>query len=165
MIVKDEEDNICRCLESVKDIVDEIVIVDTGCHDQTVTLAKGYGARVFLRSWDDNFSNARNYALDQARGEWIFVMDADEELDASQADLVRPLLNNHAVDVYFVNVINHINDSVIKQLDPRLFRNHPGFRYSGKINEVILKNIVQAKPDVKFVTSNVVIHRYCFQGF
>mgnify|MGYP001386520006 CR=1 FL=1 len=79
MIVKNEEDVLIRCLESVKYIVDEIIIVDTGSTDSTVEIAKKYGARIFYYKWDDSFSSARNYSLEKATKEWILIMDADDE--------------------------------------------------------------------------------------
>lgn len=80
MIVRDEEADLPACLESVKGVVDEICIVDTGSTDRTVAIAEGYGARVEHFTWCDDFSAARNVSLAMAQGGWILVLDADEIL-------------------------------------------------------------------------------------
>ena len=71
MIVKNEEENLPRCLDSVRDVVDEIVIVDTGSTDRTVEIAESYGAKVFYHPWEGSFSKARNYSLKYATCDWI----------------------------------------------------------------------------------------------
>ena len=85
MIVKNEEQNIKRCLESVKDIAYQIIVVDTGSTDKTKELAKSYNVELYEYKWDNNFSNARNESLKYATGDWVLFLDADEELrkDAS----------------------------------------------------------------------------------
>ena len=71
LIAKDEENNISRCIESVQDIIDELVVVDTGSRDNTVKIAESLGAKIYHYPWDDNFSNARNFAMGQAKSAWI----------------------------------------------------------------------------------------------
>ena len=78
MIVRDEEQNLRRCLESVQDLVDEIVVVDTGSVDATVEVATSFGAKVSHFTWVDDFAAARNFALAQAAHPWRLVLDADE---------------------------------------------------------------------------------------
>jgi glycosyltransferase involved in cell wall biosynthesis len=80
MIVKNEEACLERCLKSVCDHVDEIIIVDTGSTDGTVEIAKSYGARIYHHPWENDFSKHRNQSLSYATGGWIFQLDADEEL-------------------------------------------------------------------------------------
>lgn len=82
MIVKDEEQQLGRCLKSAISFVDEIIIVDTGSTDQTCEIATSYGARIYHHPWEGNFSKHRNQSLEYARGRWIFQLDADEELVA-----------------------------------------------------------------------------------
>lgn len=86
MIVKDEEDNISRCLKSVYNFVDEIVIVDTGSTDLTLPIAQRFTDKIYNLEWAEsdglgNFSRARNYSIDQATGDYIFWIDADEQLE------------------------------------------------------------------------------------
>lgn len=80
MIVRDEEPRLARCLASVAGVVDERVLVDTGSRDRTVELARELGARVVEAPWRDDFAGARNRSLDEARGDWVLVLDADEAL-------------------------------------------------------------------------------------
>ena len=94
MIVKNEEHNIARCISSVKDVVDEIVVVDTGSCDNTLTIAQSFGAKVFSCPWEDNFSIPRNVSLEHALGEWILMLDADEQLDQESRAGVRKLTRN-----------------------------------------------------------------------
>ena len=87
MIVKDEETNLARCLASVKPIVDEMVVIDTGSTDRTKDIAAFFGARVYDFEWSDDFAEARNFSLSKAKGSWILILDADEKI--SQQDYKR----------------------------------------------------------------------------
>ena len=78
MIVKNEESVIGRCLESVKDIVDEIIIVDTGSTDNTKEIIKTFTDKIYDFEWIDNFSAARNYSYSKASMEYILWLDADD---------------------------------------------------------------------------------------
>src|SRR5690348_15673466 len=78
MIAKNEARCIGRCLASIRLGVDEIVVVDTGSTDETTSVAREFGARIFSFPWNNNFSAARNFALEQTTGAWILVLDADE---------------------------------------------------------------------------------------
>ena len=78
MIVKNEERVLGRCLESVQEIADEIIIVDTGSEDRTKEIAEKYHARVFEQEWQDDFSRARNYSFSQAEMDYCMWLDADD---------------------------------------------------------------------------------------
>ena len=80
MIVKDEEESLPGCLESIQGLSDELIIVDTGSVDQTVAIAKSYGAQISHFDWVDDFSAARNASLDKATGDWILWVDADDRI-------------------------------------------------------------------------------------
>ena len=82
MIVKDEEENIERSLMSVKPVVDEMIVVDTGSTDRTKDIARSLGAKVYDFQWTDSFSDARNFSLSKATGKWILVLDADEVISS-----------------------------------------------------------------------------------
>src|SRR5262249_23051971 len=92
MIVRNEEANLPGCLESVADLVDEMVVVDTGSTDRPKGVACRYGARVFDFPWVDHFAAARNESLRHARGRWVFWLDADDRLDEENRARLRTLL-------------------------------------------------------------------------
>src|SRR5207244_8503320 len=90
MIVRDAERSLAAALDSARPFVDEIIVIDTGSTDGTRKIAEDRGARVFDFVWRDDFSAARNYSLEQATGDWIFWMDADDVLPPqSGATLIR----------------------------------------------------------------------------
>ncbi len=83
LIVRDSSRTLRACLESIRPWVDELVVVDTGSTDNTASIAQEIGARVFAFQWCDDFSAARNESLRYARGDWLFWMDSDDTIDAS----------------------------------------------------------------------------------
>src|SRR5262249_33980822 len=91
MIVRDEEANLPACLASAADLVDEVVVVDTGSTDRTREVAARFGARVFDFPWVDDFAAARNESLRHATGDWVFWMDADDRLDEDNRGRLRGL--------------------------------------------------------------------------
>ena len=90
MIVKNEQRWLEDCLNSVKDLVDEMIIVDTGSQDNTVEIAHRFGAKVFDHPWNGDFSEARNHSLGYATGDWILVLDADERLALARCQADSP---------------------------------------------------------------------------
>ncbi|MEK3901846.1 glycosyltransferase family 2 protein [Paenibacillus sp. FSL R7-0179] len=105
MIVKDEEAVLGRCLDSVRDLMDEIIIVDTGSADRTLTVAGWYTEKVFTYSWDEDFAAARNYSFAQATMPYVFWMDADELLAAREAEKLARLKQQLAHEQNGVEVI------------------------------------------------------------
>jgi glycosyltransferase involved in cell wall biosynthesis/Flp pilus assembly protein TadD len=142
MIVKNEEADLARCLDSVKGLVDEIVIVDTGSTDRTIEIARSYGATVHHFDWVDDFSAARNFALDHVTGEWVLHLDGDEVVVPSvDADAIRAELADNPAEVCFLRV-------PVRNPQPhglgydvygarRLFRNRPDMRWRRPIHEAI----------------------------
>ena len=92
MIVKNEEKNLGSCLDSIKDIVDEMIILDTGSSDNTVQIAKSFGAEIHNFEWCNDFSAARNESIKFARGKWILWMDADEQFDDKSKEELNSIL-------------------------------------------------------------------------
>jgi len=143
LIVKNEEQRLPKCLESLKAIADEIIVVDTGSSDRTVAVAKKYQARVFHFEWCDDFSQARNYAIAQAKGKWIFVIDADEVLEPSAITILKEVTQQD--NCLAVNVMR--SEIGAKQapysLILRLFRNHHAIMFSGIYHESIDQSVVE----------------------
>jgi tetratricopeptide (TPR) repeat protein len=135
LIARNEEEFLGRCLRSLDGLVDEVVVVDTGSADRTAQIAESQGARVYQRAWTDDFSAARNQALDLARGEWILYIDADESVRAGTADGVRDRLSDPAYVGH--RVLLHPRPGHSGYWELRLFRNEPGLRFRGIIHENI----------------------------
>jgi len=91
MIVKNEAERLGDCLRDVRAAVDEMIVVDTGSEDATQTVATGLGAKVFDFPWCNDFSAARNASLQHATGDYVLWLDADDRLDADEADKLRRL--------------------------------------------------------------------------
>lgn len=162
MIVKNEAHCLGRCLNSVHNHVDEIIIVDTGSEDSTVDIAQQYGAKVFHFPWRHDFAAARNFSLEQARGQWILYLDADEELEAPPENCsLRALTERSDVDAYYFDIKNFSdNDELVRHINIRLFRNNPHYRFEGRLHEQILDAIMQATPQAVVVHSGLSILHY-----
>ena len=91
MIVRDEEKNLPQCLESVRGVFDEIVVLDTGSKDRTIEIARSFGARVFDFVWVDDFAAARNAALARATGDYAFWLDADDLIEPPEREKLEAL--------------------------------------------------------------------------
>lgn len=158
MIVRDEEVNLVRCLNSIEKYVDEMVIVDTGSTDRTIEVAGSYGALVINEPWQNNFSRARNAGLEHAGGEWILFLDADEEAMPDNLPLLRNL-GAGKEDGYFVQILNvDEQGNTIKQPALRLFRNHPRHRFKGAIHEQIIQSILDHNPAARFAYLDIKIN-------
>ncbi|MBL1212497.1 MAG: glycosyltransferase [Ignavibacteriae bacterium] len=145
MIVKNEEANLAECLNSVTGIADEIVIVDTGSNDKTKSIAKSFGAKVYDFKWVNDFSKARNFALSKSTGNWILYLDADETLDINCIDEISSIINrDEKLSVScVVESINEFNNSPVTMRYPRLFKNNPSIKFSGKVHEQIESSLVE----------------------
>ncbi len=107
LIVKDEEAMLAECLDSLRDLTNEVVVYDTGSCDATVDIARQAGARVIEGHWEDSFAQARNAALAHACGEWVLSIDADERLQADPEAVRRQLLDRAGnVEAYLVAIEN-----------------------------------------------------------
>jgi len=180
MIVRDEAGNIERCLASVRDLVGEIVIVDTGSKDETVAIAESFGATVLHEPWRDDFGHARNIGLQAAKGPWILVLDADEVIATADHDAIRRAVRDAKVDSFTMRTRNYVDDvnvaNAVPNVDPpaegagypawtpsdkvRLFRNAPHARFRGAIHEVVGDAIREAGGRVEFL--DVPVHHYGF---
>ena len=135
LIVRDESRVLDGCLASIRDVVDEIVVVDTGSVDDSVKIARSYGARVIHYQWRDDFARARNAALDAARGEWILYIDADERLSGADRAAVEGLLGGAAEVAFRVLLAPDLAST--PYLEYRLWRQDPRIRFRGRIHEKV----------------------------
>lgn len=178
MIVKNEEQWIAGSLISVKNFVDEIIVVDTGSTDQTAQIARELGAQVFEYAWDNDFSAARNFSIGKAHGDWILFLDADECIAPQDAEKIEALCDNTELAGYIFIQRNYTNDrrlinferctGAYGQLEQgagfvpvqriALFRNDPRIRFSGIIHETVGPAI--AAIDGVVGMTDIAVHHY-----
>jgi glycosyltransferase involved in cell wall biosynthesis len=144
MIVKNEESVLERCLKSVHQMVDEIIVVDTGSTDATKEIAYRFGAKVFDFPWDNSFAEARNYAIEQCTGVWILVLDADEYFQEDQSVLLRSFIEENdkigrirIISSFYSNNETRFSHSDVSRLFPK------NIRFSGRIHEQLDSSLVR----------------------
>ncbi len=146
LIVRNEERFISQCLQSVRDITNDIVVVDTGSEDATIKLAQSEGARVISRPWPRDFARARNWALEEAKSPWILMIDADEVLLADDKDKLMKAVTEPTADAYNLRIISLTDraEDLAEARVTRLFRNSPRVRWEGRVHEQIVPSISRA---------------------
>ncbi len=158
MIVKNEESKLSWCLDSLKGIVDEMIIVDTGSEDSTKEIARQYGAKVYDFEWTGDFSEARNYAFSLATGDYIYTADADEDIDEENRERFLKLkkdieeLDIDIVQMYYTNQL--ASRSVYnydRELRPKLFRRVRNFRWEDPIHEQIVIDPVICNSEIEII--------------
>ena len=135
LIVKNEEKFLKSCLKSVQGLAHQIVVVDTGSQDRTMEIARECGAEVYTFAWCDDFGAARNAALEHATGDWILVLDADEELSLQGREALQRELRDRVAMAYRMPISEAGRAGEGCHYVPRLFRNAPGIYFSGRIHE------------------------------
>lgn len=136
-IVKNEEHTLPQCLESAKDLVDEMIVIDTGSTDRTVEIAEQLGAKVYHFEWCDDFASARNEAFKYVRGEWILVLDADEVLNSAVIPQLQQAIKGE--NNLVVNLLRHEVGAAQSpySLVSRLFRCHPAIKFTRPYHALI----------------------------
>ena len=166
MIVKNEEENLPRALESVAGISDELVIVDTGSTDRTVAIAEAHGARVLHEAWSDDYAAARNVGVEAARGDFILYIDADEELRKEDAPALRTTLESGHHDVVILDIASRIGDgdktNTVQY--PRVFRRYADARFRYRLHEQIWESIAHHQPRVLSSEFLIIHHGYALSG-
>ncbi|HBV85549.1 MAG TPA: glycosyl transferase [Desulfosporosinus sp.] len=162
MIVKDEEDCLLAAIQSVRDVADELIVVDTGSIDHTPQLVLAAGAKLFHIEWTKDFAAARNFSLEQAASDWIIVLDADEVLEAIDPLSFDKLLNDSQVEGYFLRVLNHLDSTTSASKDQvvRLFRNRIDYRFEGAIHEQVAPSILRVNNGSGLASVPLTIHHY-----
>ncbi len=180
MIVRDEGDQLSRCLNNIKSLVDEIIVIDTGSKDRTKEIGRIYGARVENFKWCQDFARARNYSLQHASGDWVLVLDADETIAASDFDRLRGLMAQHenGQTAFTIETRNycHVANAVGWQANDgrygeqeaglgwfpsckvRLFRNGAHIRFHFPVHERVEPSLKDK--GIAIVTCPVPVHHY-----
>ena len=160
MIVRDEENSLTVCINSVKDIVDQMVIIDTGSKDKTMQIAKKMGADVYQYKWCDSFAEARNESIKYANGDWILWMDADETLDPRSISELKKITQDKNKDYFYsvkISSRNNYQSKVIYSAAHRLFPNGLGIRFENRIHEQIYLSAISVGAREK-VTEIHILH-------
>ncbi|MBT4540134.1 glycosyltransferase [Candidatus Woesearchaeota archaeon] len=183
LILKNEEDFIESCIHNVLDIVDEIIIVDTGSTDKTIEIlskivSNNSKIKLFNFKWVDDFSAARNFSLSKATGDWILILDPDELIDKEDLKKLRKTIEYTVLAGFQLIQRTYTNDSNQSSWRPvnlndtysrgfsgyfdvpitRIFKNNPLFKFTGQVHEDITPSIrEQKKPLLK---SDIIIHHY-----
>jgi tetratricopeptide (TPR) repeat protein len=176
IIARDEEETIGDAIRSVKDLADEVIVVDTGSSDRTIVYAKQEGARVHHASWNNDFSEARNLAMSKAAASWILVLDADEVLDAEAARRIRDIIEAKPGCAFVFEqrtyTIEREGDDAPRighshPDDPpsrfisrqvRLFPNREGVQYRGPIHEGVEGSLEEN--GIETVDTDIPIHHH-----
>ncbi|MBU8870194.1 MAG: glycosyltransferase [Gemmatimonadales bacterium] len=144
MIVRDAEETIGRALASVQGVVDEMIVVDTGSTDTTRSIAESYGALIIDFPWVDDFSAARNVALEAATADWILILDSDEILADINSEVIRRILDDDEALAYYVRIRETgqgVPDQTYEKV--RIFRSHPEVRYRFLVHEQIVPSLLE----------------------
>lgn len=155
MIVKNEEEVLARCLESVKGLFDEIVIADTGSTDKTKDIARLFTDRIFDYIWQDNFAAARNFAFSKATGDYVAWLDADDVVTKENAEkfsAVRKLMETERPDMIFCpydTAFDETGNPVHTFYRERFVRRDGGFLWQGRVHECIAPHGKTAKSDFR----------------
>ncbi len=167
MIVRDEQEMLPRCLEAVADAVDEIVIVDTGSRDQTIAIARSFGARVIERAWTGSFAQARNASFDAASGDWLIYLDADEVLVRADAAHLRSLTARTWREAFYLAETSYTGEveegSAVTHRALRMFRNRPEYRFEGRVHEQIAHRLPGSLPE-RFEAVDVRVEHFGYLG-
>jgi tetratricopeptide (TPR) repeat protein len=180
MIVKNEEEQIARCLASLKPVADEIIIADTGSTDRTRDICRAFGAQVYDFTWTNDFSEARNFSMSKARGQWVLIHDADEVISPRDYGKLRAILSqdhpkpvayslvtrNYSIDSVYegwtANAGDYPGEEAGKGWFPspkvRLLINDERFRFENPIHELLEPSLKRAGVGIK--ACDVVVHHY-----
>lgn len=146
-IVKNEEHNLPKSIKSLATVVDEIIVVDTGSQDGTMDVARSFGAQVYTQRWRNDFSLARNFALDKAGGEWVVFLDADEYFVNSSGldEYIKKADTFPGCEALLLPLMNINTDTgteqaelISREYSLRIWRHRPNVRFHGRVHEMLL---------------------------
>ncbi len=140
MIVKNEEETLGRCLSCAKQFADEIIIVDTGSSDKTKEIASKYTEKIFDFTWNNDFSEARNFSLSKASGKYLMWLDADDVISQDNIEKIIKLKQELSADMYmlkYVIAFDEMNNPTFSYFRERIFKRELGYKFTGFIHEAI----------------------------
>ncbi|OPY91262.1 MAG: SPBc2 prophage-derived glycosyltransferase SunS [Syntrophus sp. PtaU1.Bin208] len=179
MIVKNEEKYLAKCLKSVRDVVDEMIVVDTGSTDKTADIGRVFGAKIFDFPWTGDFSAARNFSLAQATGDWILVLDADEVISSRDFAELETLIQRSSSSpaAYLIMTRNYLDNSGIigwtqnvgqypeeagggwiASAKVRLFKRRGDIVFSNPVHELVEDSLQKA--GIPILKSHIIVHHY-----
>ena len=179
MIVKNEEKYLARCLKNAPPVVDEIVVIDTGSTDRTKDIAEIFGAKVHNFTWKGDFSEARNFSLNFATGDWILVLDADEVISSDDHEAIGKLVRRNDVKPFAYSFVtrNYVKEMTVTGWTEnkgryreeagtgwfpgekvRLFPNDQRIRFENPVHELVEPSLKQA--GIRIKDCSVPIHHY-----
>lgn len=149
MIVKNEEKFLAQCLTSIKDAVDEIIIVDTGSTDKTIEIAQSFHAKIYCHPWKNSFSDARNHSLSYAKCDWILQIDADETLDQEDIPLLHKLICRDSYNAIFVAIYSELPGGLSKHYYTRIFRRGKAY-FEGIVHNQLIFEGASFQSEIRF---------------
>ena len=180
MIVKNEEKILSRCLDSVADLVDEIIIADTGSADATKEIARKYTKHIYDFKWTDDFSEARNFVFSKATKEYIYSADADEVLSPENRERFRILKETLLPEIEIVQMkyANQLQFGTVYNFDeeyrPKLFKRKRDFVWEEPIHETVRLMpviydsdiVITHLPEKSHAKRDLAnFHRHCMEGY
>lgn len=170
-----------RCIDSVIGLVDEIIIVDTGSKDNSIEIAKSYGATVLEDPWQDDFARPRNIGIEKARGDYIFIMDADEMISKESHNDLKWLTRIKQVDAFWLTTLNYgafekewnyrtlqgkkdpfgFYRGYIPSTKTRFFKNGLGIRFEGCYHELVDYYLLRKK--LQIAKTDIPIHHWAHE--
>ena len=162
-IVKNEEHNLLNSINSLAKVVDEIIVVDTGSQDGTIEVARSLGAQVYAQRWQNDFSLARNFALDKAGGEWVIFLDADEYFVNSSGldDYIKKADTFPSCEALLLPLMNINTDTgteqaelISREYSLRIWRHRPNVRFYGCVHEMLLVSEGETMRSPKLITAH-----------
>lgn len=161
MIVKDEEKRLKKCLNPIKDIVDEIIIVDTGSKDKTKEITRKFTKKIYDFNWCDDFSKARNFSISKATKKWILVLDPDEKISKKDLIKLKNVISSAKKDILGYRLIQktYHNGKIISIRGIcRVFKNDKQIKFTYPIHETVKESIKNLKG--KIGKTGIVIKHY-----
>jgi hypothetical protein len=167
-VTRNEEKNLARMLRSVAGLAEEAVVAETGSTDRTAAIAEELGAKVRPFAWDDDFAAARNFAIDQATGDWVLWLNPDEELLPAGMAVVRQCIARNDALAFAARVQELVRadrpDAFTELRQVRLFRRRPELRYVGRLHPDFSPPIgtVAQQAGLQVYASDIVVRRHAY---